>query len=166
MDDKWERILDEGIAGYVSAEPLAGMEERIIAKIRVAQRPQRRLKGWGVALAVGVAGLSVIVLLPPPTEELRAPVPAAVVIPPRLSVPQQGVRVSRMLPRRARAKVLPKLAVFPTPSPLTVEEQRLIALVAVDPKGTAEAFESLRKRNEPLEIAPLVIEPLNIDGGQ
>ena len=71
-----------------------------------------------------------------------------------------------MLPRRARAKVLPKLAVFPTPSPLTVEEQRLIALVAVDPKGTAEAFESLRKRNEPLEIAPLVIEPLNMGGGQ
>ena len=166
MDDKWERILDEGMAGYASAEPLAGMEERILAKIRAAEGPQRRLRGWGVVLAAATAGLCLLVMLPTRKAELGRPVPAGVVVQLQVSVPKQAVSVSRVLHRRARAKVLPKLAVFPTPSPLTGEERRLIALVATDPKGTAEAFESLRKRSEPLEIAPLVIEPLTIGGGQ
>ena len=140
------------------------MEERIIARIRAAERPQRRLKGWGVALTVGVvAGLTLLVLLPTRKDELRAPVQVAVVVPPQVSVPKQAVRVVH---RRARVRALPKLAVFPTPSALTAEERQLIAMVAADPKGTAEAFESLKKRNEPLEIAPLVMEPLTIDGGR
>ena len=32
--------------GLREREPLAGMEERIVAKIRAAQGPQRRLQGW------------------------------------------------------------------------------------------------------------------------
>ena len=164
MDDKWERVLDEGIAGYASAEPLAGIEERILAKIRAAGRPERRLKGWVVGLLVGVAGLCLLVMLPLRKEEVRPlPVRAGVVVPAQVSVSKKAASV---LHRRARVRALPKLAVFPTPSPLTVEERQLMAMVAADPKGTAEAFESLEKRNEPLAIAPLVIEPLTIDGGQ
>ena len=119
-----------------------------------------------MALAVVMAGLALLLMLPTRKEELRPPVQAAALVRPPVSVPKQAVRALPVVHRPEGVKALPKLAVFPTPSPLTVEEQRLMAMVAADPKGTAEAFESLKKRNQALEIAPLVIEPLTIDGGQ
>jgi DNA polymerase III delta subunit len=50
---------------------------------------------------------------------------------------------------------------------LTSEERLLLAMVKQDPERTAQAFDSLRKReSEPLEIAPLVIPPLETGEGQ
>ena len=58
------------------------------------------------------------------------------------------------------AKALPKLPVFPTPTPLTAEERGLMALMKQDPEGTAAAFESWHRKSEPLEIEEIVVEPL------
>jgi hypothetical protein len=165
MDDKLERILKEGIASYGQSEPLAGMEERILARIRIVERPQRRLTGWVVAFTVGVAGIGVLCVLP--RHEEPRPVRVVTNIPPA-PVRAEAALVRVSTPRRHQSshmKALPNLPVFPTPSPLTAEERRLLALVREDPEGTAEAFESLRKRSEPIEIAPLVIQPLESGGG-
>jgi hypothetical protein len=168
MDDKLERILEEGIAGYANSEPLAGMEERILARIRIADRPPSRLTGWRMAFGVGLAGIVVLLLLPRHQEQQHRLRIVNSEVPRMHSVPTETVRVS--MPQRRHSsrvvKTLPKLRVFPTPSPLTAEERRLMALVRHDPEGTAEAFDSLRKRNEPIEIAPLVIQPLETGGGQ
>jgi hypothetical protein len=166
MDDKLERILEKGIAGYAQSEPLAGIEERILARIRTVERPRRRLTGWAMAFAVGLAGIGVLRVLP--RHEEPQPVRVATNTQP---TPVRGdVATAQVSPPRSHHSTgktaLPKLPVFPTPSPLTAEERRLLGLVRQDPEGTAEAFESLRKRNEPLEIAPLVIEPLENGGGQ
>ena len=84
--------------------------------------------------------------------------------------PPARLAATRALRRRApshRVAALPKQPVFPTPSPLTAEERLLLAMVKQDPAGTAEAFARLRTRaSEPLEIAPLVIPPLETGGGQ
>jgi hypothetical protein len=166
MDDKLDRILDEGIAGYANSEPLAGMEERILARIQVAERPQRRLMGWAAAFAVGLIAIAVLRVMPrheePQPVRMVANIPQA----PARSQAATVLLSTRQRHHSARRMALPKLPVFPTPSPLTTEERRLLALVRKDPEGTAEAFESLRKRNEPLEIPPLVIAPLESGGGQ
>jgi hypothetical protein len=50
---------------------------------------------------------------------------------------------------------------------LTSEERLLVAMVKQDPEGAAQVFGSLRKReSEPLEIAPLIMPPLETGEGQ
>jgi hypothetical protein len=69
--------------------------------------------------------------------------------------------------RVARREPLPKLEQFPTPVPLTAEERALIAFVTRYPKEAQQAFEDLRKRSEePIEIQPIQIPPLEDSGGQ
>jgi len=158
-DERLERILDAGIAGYGVTEPLAGMEGRILA--RVAERPRRRMSGWWLAMAGGLAGMAVVVLTATHKSEGQlAPVQkVAEVRPVTMAVTAMPARDGRRhVPRRVKG--LAKLRTFPTPTPLTQEERLLVAMVRQDPDRTAEAFESLRKRSEPIEIAPLMIAPL------
>jgi hypothetical protein len=164
-----ERILEEGIASYSQGEPLSGMEERVVARIRIGNY-KGRVTGLRAAFAVGLVviagGASV-----PFIGHYREPQPVSIVsetktksvepTPFIVEVPQPVIK-----PRygAARVRVLPKQRVFPTPSRLTGEEQRLLVLIEQDPEGTAVAFDNLRQRaNIPIEIAPLVIPPL--EGG-
>jgi hypothetical protein len=168
MDDNLDRILNEGIAEYAKSEPLTGIEQRILARVQFAKGPRRLVAGWGLipAGAAVVAGLAIMLLLPhreQPRPVYQVAVNRPLALPPPLAEKAAMPKPARHLAKR---KMLPKLAVFPTPSPLTEEERRLIAMVKHDPKGTAEEFESLRKRNQPIEIAPLVIEPLETASGQ
>jgi hypothetical protein len=161
MKDELERILDEGIAGYAKSEPLAGLAERILARIRTAEQPQWR---WSFAIGLAVIAVGVVVIIGLPRREELPAVRAVASVPmpkPAMLAEAKAVRV--VTKRRhgiGHITELPKLAVFPTPSPLTSEERLLVALVKRDPQGAAEAFESLRKRNGPIEIAPLAIPPL------
>jgi hypothetical protein len=166
-----ERILQEGISSYAGVEPLAGLEERILARVRMNENRRASTAGWWAAWALGVAVLAVggsVYLRMGCTE------PAAVHIVSETKTaivheaPRQieAIDVSKRRGHSHRA-ALPKRAVFPTPSPLSDEERLLLAMMKRDPDGTAQVFESLRKRgSEPLEIAPLVIPPLETGGGQ
>ena len=159
-DERLEQILNEGMAGYGAQEPLAGLEGRILA--RIAERPKRRMTGWWLAMAAGVAGMAMVLIAPHQREERLTPVQTVAaelrpaVTPVVTAVPLQAVR--RHVTRRV--KELPKLPVFPTPTPLTAEERLLVAMVRQDPDKAAETFESLRRRRGPIEIAPLTIAPL------
>jgi hypothetical protein len=166
MDDRLEEILQQAISTYADSEPLAGMEERVLTRIRVAEQPQRRMAGWGMACAAGAVGLAVVLLVPLRHEDVSPVVELAAEVRPAVAIaPKAVVRVVRR-PRGVQVKASPKLAVFPAPTPLTNEEHRLLAWVERDPQGTAEAFQSLQKRNDPIEIAPLEIKPLEIGRGQ
>ncbi len=170
--DELERVLQEGISRYADAEPLAGLEERIMARVRMTASSRSSRADWWAVLAIGVAASLVggFVYLRMEHTESRPLTIAAVkraAIP--VLAPRQTAPIKILKPRvhsHVRA-ALPKLPEFPTPSPLTSEERLLLAMLQQDPERTAQAFDSLRKReSEPLEIAPLVIPPLETSEGQ
>jgi hypothetical protein len=160
--DEIERILDDGISSYSDAEPLTGIEERIVARIRSAKAPRLGLAALGLAgLSIGLAVAASLFLLvsrnqPQPVAIVSETKPLTIELAPRPA----PVRMPK--PRRAaRMAALPKERMFPTPSSVTREEHLLLVLVTNHPEEAAEGFESLRQRaNEPVEIPPLVIEPL------
>jgi hypothetical protein len=53
--DELERILERGIASYSDGEPLAGMEERVVARIGMAKMPRRGVSGWFAVWVLGMA---------------------------------------------------------------------------------------------------------------
>ena len=165
--DELERILESGLASYRKAEPLAGLEERVIGRIGRMERPQRNANGWFGALALGLAGMVVagLVFIPVKRSEPRpvAEVRRSVSTPVRVSEPQQQRHVAHV----GRVRTLPKGPVFPTPSRLTTEERLMAAMVSRNPDEAAEAFESLRRRvEEPIAIAPIMIPPIAAGEGQ
>ncbi len=160
-DERLERMLDEGLAGYGAEDPLAGMEERILARIGAAERARHRLTGWGALTLAAAALAAIAVVQQPPSQRHKERVPPVrrMAEAPEIHPPVSSMQAVQ-LHRPKRVSSWPKLPVFPAPTPLTAEERLLIAMVKEDPKRAAEAFESLRKRSEPIEIAPLVIAPL------
>jgi hypothetical protein len=170
--DELERVLQEGISRYADAEPLAGLEERIIARVRMTESSRSSRAEWWAVLAVGVAALVVggFVHLGVGHTESR---PLSIAAVEKAAVPDlkpkrtAAIKVFKPSVHSHSRAPLPKQPEFPTPSPLTSEERLLLAMVKQDPERTAQAFDSLRKReSEPLEIAPLVIPPLEAGEGQ
>ena len=167
MPHDLEHILDESIASYADGEPLAGLDERIMARIRLTPRRARRTAAQWATAAIVAAIAALWCMIP------NAPQPVAGIVRTRtpLLAPLPAL-TERVVAAKRRGHVqripaLPKQLVFPAPSPLTPEERRLVAMVAQDPQATAQAFASLRKRaSEPLDIAPLVIPPLDPTEGQ
>jgi len=170
--DELERVLQDGISRYADGEPLAGLEQRIISRVRMTESSRRSIAEWWAVLAVGVAALVVgaFVYLGIEHTESRPLSIAAVrkaAIPGLTPRRTAAIRVFKPRGHSHRRAALPKQPEFPTPSPLTSEERLLVAMVKQDPERTARAFDSLRKRaSEPLEIAPLVIPPLETGEGQ
>jgi hypothetical protein len=165
-NDELDRRIDSALVGYSDAVPLAGLEERLLRRVRVASR--RRMLGWAAAIVVAASVVvTVIVVRVPhhvgPTYRVGVPAvmrPAPVVEKPRV------VAVRRAKSRAVRAMRLPKLEQFPAPTPLTAEERALLALVAHHPAEAQQVFAELQKSNEPIEIQPIQIPPLQSDGAQ
>jgi len=66
--------------------------------------------------------------------------------------------------RRTDEAQLPKLAVFPTPAPLTPEEQALMRFAEQAQPGTQHAvLEAQKHLGDPITIAKLRIRPLDAD---
>lgn len=165
-NEELDRRIDSALGGYSDAEPVAGLEERVLRRVRVSTR--RRMLGWAVAFAAAAAlVVTVIVVRTPhhvgPTYRVGVPAvmrPAPVVEKPRV------VTVRRAKPRAVRARRLPKLEQFPAPTPLTAEERALVAFVEHHPAEAQQVFAELQKSNEPIEIQPIQISPLQSDGAQ
>jgi hypothetical protein len=164
--DAVDALLDRALSSYADAEPLNGLEQRILNRASRA-RPGMRLR-YGSLLAIGATlALSCCFILtfhqtksepkkpPLPIARVESPIPARITLPPPR---QTRVRHRRLVQR------LPKREVFPTPQPPSAEERALLRFVGRDPKEAAEAFASLqRQMDAPLEIAPIEIKPLQTD---
>jgi len=165
-NEELDRRIDSALVGYSDAEQLAGLEERVLRRVRVAMR--RRMLGWAAAIVVAASVVvTVIVVRVPhhvgPTYRVGVPAvmrPAPVVEKPRV------VTVRRAKSRAVRARRLPKLEQFPARAPLTAEERALLALVAHHPAEAQQVFAELQKSKEPIEIQPIQIPPLQSDGAQ
>ncbi len=166
--DVLETILDSALHSYSQAEPLAGLEERILNRAGTANVKGSRpyLRSLVVASLLGVLCLGVFTLMRPKqiplvTAAHKPPVPSLSALELPVRSPLQQVPTFR--PRRPR-QALAKQEQFPTPEPPTAEERNLMRFIERDPKQAAEAFASLqRKSDTPLAIEPLQVRPLQVD---
>lgn len=164
--DELDRLIDGALASYSDAEPLAGLEARVVRRARVA-RARRRIFGWGLGIGVA-ASIAVLVVSWREQRPIEKPVEVARVT--RAEEPTPTIRpMVRVRPakRVRRPKALPKLEQFPAPTPLTAEERGLVALVRRDPNEAQQIFADFQKRaDEPIEIQPIEIAPLRTAGAQ
>jgi len=164
--DNLDRLIDSALASYSDAGPLAGLEQRVLNRVRVA-RARRRLFAWGLgfAVAASVAVVGIVIRTEPRPVAKPAEVARVTNAGPPATPTRPEPRIRR--PTRAkRPKALPKLEQFPAPAPLTAEERALLALVEHHPEE-AQLFADLQKRaEEPIEIQPIHIAPLRDDGAQ
>jgi len=149
--DELDRILDEALASYARAEPRAGLPQRVMARVRSDAKPSWRR--W-LLLPVGAAlVLSAIAVEMWPGENPPPP-PLA-----RLDV----IKVPRVESGAAViVKRAPRREPSPRPPTLTSEERALLAFARVAP----EAALQLTEPDKPVEIEPIDIRPLKIDGLQ
>ena len=142
-----------------SPEPRAGIEARVIARTLGSRKPNR-LWLFASALCVPVLLLLVFVLRTLVTKPVEKRVPAVALA---VNVPEARP-VIREMPRRKGKRVRAlKVQPFPTPSPLTAEEQALETLVATRPQVVRELIAG--RKEQPIEIHELQIPPLQSDGG-
>jgi hypothetical protein len=175
--DELEKILDAGLSSYPNAEPLAGIEARVLARIRPVE-PARykwtRLRAVAALSLVMVAFIASLLLITRSGPRERPAIVSSTSHVQRTPAPAKAkqVVVATAQSRHRSSRIhkipaVPKEPVFPRLSPVTSEEHLLLVLVTNSPEKTAEAFDSLRRRaNEPLEITPIVISPLETSGEQ
>lgn len=176
-NNEFEAILRDALAEYRDAEPLTGLEARILRRV---QGPQRRAWwGWSIAAGLAMALLAVAAwfeLRDPPyrpvsTYQASADRPVFGQAPPMAhtrggpaDLPQFTPKSSDHLPRRTVAAQTPRATVvppsvreeFPASSPMTSEERALLALANTDP----DALRTLPGNEKELAIAPITIQPL------
>ncbi len=156
-----DRLLNEALAAQ-PAEPRAGLEERILANLRAQPHPR---PWWQWApLSVGAAAVVLLAVLfgvwhgsqtRVPESEVRVAERAPAVAPPtapaaplvaRHDQPKRAAAKPRVAATTTVARAEPRGAVFPSPVPLTPEEQLLIALAQ---RNRCEAL--LIARNQDVE---------------
>jgi hypothetical protein len=176
--DELDRLIDSALADY--GDPRTGLEQRMLARVSAeAMRP--RLRGWMMAaIAVpGIAVLLVLVYLVPwnlhQQQSQVASSPAKSAVATVVSTPavtatgktvassprriQPGVHTVNRVENKAVSR--PKLDVFPTPQPLTGEEQALIHFVAQVPEEDRKAIiEAQQRIDEPVNISAIRIPPI------
>jgi hypothetical protein len=157
--DPLDAGLDAALAKYSAVEPRAGLEERVLANLRVerARAPERSWWRWGFAAVVLVIGAALAwrtakplhpVVVSPPAETQPAPTQAsqtanagAETVPARVP----PMRKQNRRPISTKLAVDPKLDVFPSPQPLSEEELALARYVRnfpSDAKLVAQAQEA------------------------
>lgn len=153
--DEFDRRLDAALAEYANVEPPAGMERRILARVRDAGAG-RRIVWWRWAAGAVPALACVVAVLVYRDSPVIEPPRVALATPPAPVLARPAAK--RVL--RPRPAPLPRREVFPTPAPLSAEERALIMLVAQSPEKARELLTPV----EPKPIEPIRIEQLS-DGG-
>ncbi|MGD0729616.1 MAG: hypothetical protein ABR956_00025 [Terracidiphilus sp.] len=179
--DDLDLLLDSALSSYADPGPQTGLERRVLARVlgahavaEIAPAPRRRWLLGAFALPA-TAGLLLLVLsLPRATRPPSHPVlgsgqsqtsqiasahanwqPAQRSKAPLLHVPPRAVVFA------IGSAPLPKLDVFPTPQPLTPEEQAAAISTFQIPATEFRAVIVAQKQEDaPLSIAAIDIQPL------
>jgi hypothetical protein len=157
--DAVDRELDGVLANYASVEPRPGLEERVLASLRVER--QKASDGgfwrWSVAAALAVALIVMAWTVAwkfgrprpdntaqPPTTITPGSQPGKEVLPTsekNAARPRKPIPVRRSTERRAPPPVIvaaePKLEQFPSPQPLSEQERILAKYVSDYPQHAA-----------------------------
>ncbi len=172
--DELDDLIDGVLPGYSSAEPLEGLEARVLHRVQAAGAARR--SPWFCRLGLAIPALAALLLAgialrmgwnsqsraTNVTQKAAVSVPASLTpLQPSPAPAIQVVEPKHSVPVRS----LPKEEQFPTPVPITDEERALVAWVGRAPLEAEQAFADLRKRSaEPIEIQPIQIPPLQSDG--
>ena len=161
-EDNWEerddldRTLDAALSKYASVEPREGLEERILANLRQAERRSARSVWWNWGLAMITAFLVIAAALvwrwnqPTKTPVTvhrwtvnHAPVTPDLAHRDRNNAPPRSLRrTPRHQPEREVVAAHPKLDVFPSPLPLSEQEKILASYVSQYPRHAALVAEA------------------------
>jgi len=157
MLDDW---IDGALSGYSSTEPLAGLDDRVLRRIRAAEAARTRS---GVRLALAFPTLasllvaSIVLWTTPPEQPLVLPAPRIASAP---TLAHRTVFAPQYQVWGAAGHVQERKP----PPPITDQERDLLALLTRAP-GALQALADLQKKSsEPLEIEPIQIQPLPSDG--
>ena len=186
QSEQFDCVLDEALACYGEAEPLAGIEERVLRRLSQRSRKRTSSLGWRFATGLLTATLLVAVLLVlrdpsyrPPVEKTRLAEPPVQKVPPLSpatnfseilnstnadkfypATPPSGTFARpRRYAAEASQEARPLTAVrepFPAPTPLTPSERALMTLAEADP----QALRTLSRAETEIAIAPIEIKPL------
>jgi hypothetical protein len=188
--DAIDERIDRALRSY--AEPPEFSDTRVILarvmeRARDAETQRRGWWMWGAAVAAGFAvmvTLGVVWTTRSPRQAEIALVPKAPgvvqTMPQRLkpesssvtrgavrAVPLQSERRQVGLAKAEAPTPLPKRDVFPTPRPLSAQEQALVAFAEdVPAKVQAQVMDAQKHVGDPIVIAELKIAPLESDEKQ
>lgn len=182
--DKLDQLLDQGLAQYSQTEPLAGLEERILARLETAEEepaswfgftwitgPRAAWTGAGLLLAAGIGLGMVLVTGPgedidyetPPIEvavkSAKLPVETVTAALPQL-LPLNNVPVSAM-PKIEEPQTDVRASAFPAPAPPSEQEQLALRYARVN-QGRDVAVLQLPAGIRDLEVPPLQVAPLEM----
>jgi hypothetical protein len=190
--DYLDHLLDSALSSYADAQADSGLEQRILTHVNDARMSlnnaataRRRWLMWAIALPA-VACLLLLVFtmkrapvagLQPKAHQLQqAGVGAhqqkpSAAMHPLLNPPARGSAVHpnhRAVGAPAVSAPPPKLDIFPTPQPLTREEQAFAIYVARAPESERRALaQALEHQQEPMRVSAINIPPIKpiSDGG-
>jgi hypothetical protein len=187
MRDREDLLLDSALAAYAPPEPTPDLAARVLTSIRQEAQPAghpprhpRPWLTWTIAIPA-LAALLLVALMPAhhqrtrpasstqqagtsPTQQASGPADAKQIT--TQDAPQATTKHHRATTQPAvENEPLPRQEVFPTPTPLTPQEQALAALVSNNPGNVAQAVaESQKQPVEPLSIAAIQIPLINPPG--
>lgn len=173
--DHDDAILEAALKSYTNAEPLAGLEERILNRV-ITSAPIRRRNLATMLLVAGMGLVAVCVLLvvvgqrnTPPTTPKDRPVQTAENTPaiagirePVPAITRQEFRRPIQHARKPEVEALRRELNVMAKAP-TAEECALLRFVDQNPQDAAVIFASFEKEAAPLEFRPLEIKPLESD---
>ena len=154
-NDEVDNLLDDALAHYRDAEPLAGIEERVLRRLQLEGEGQRRVSRWKLAAAAALALVMLALWLgfhghsdshnvAPTSAHQTTPgvvpqIPAGKETVARGTMGHKpaGHRLRRNEPPEAQTATNPPATMpkhFPSPTPLTAEERALLALAQTDPE--------------------------------
>jgi hypothetical protein len=182
FNDELDQVLEDALAEYREAEPLAGLEDRVLQRVKSqAERARRPWWQWN-AIAAAAAVLAIAAWIGfggRARHEAPAPVAQKQILPagsyPRAKDTRiakepstdKSVAAAKIVPSRIARASAPAQATaqsatvrdhFPSPAPLMPEERMLLALAQTHPEFLREL--SRDDDEQEISIAPIQIKPL------
>jgi hypothetical protein len=180
-NEQLDSILDEALSTYRDAEPLAGIEGRVLHRLRM-QPGQSRTTWWkwgSVAACVAMLAFAAWLGLrshgsqtPVARQQTQASnVDIRPETRPPAEIPRKVTNLRARQPKNGIPAQVARTADLPVqvahldynrrespqlPAPLTVEERQFLALAQAHP----DALRSISQEDQPIAIAPLTIQPL------
>jgi hypothetical protein len=173
--DNLDRLLDAALSTY--ADPSPNLAPRVLVQVsaRYAARTRRRQWLWAAGFAsTAIAAILLLLIAPwrtlqprvaPSHEAAVTSLPLKPVLP--VEAPRTARHASQRAPRMPQPRIpaaaapSPKEDFFPSPRPLSAEEQALIHLVTVSSAAQRDRLLAQQQQiTAPLRIASISIPPI------
>ena len=160
-DNHLDELIDRALARYREAEPLLGMERRVLERAQAESRS--RAFQWGAAACAIAAGLLIATVFFPQPQSLTSRVQIVETVNPAVTLPPayraEQVTFVMAEPRRPHRAALPKQLGFPVNKPMTAEESALVRLASY----TSLSFSEPPSTVAAIEVQSLDVEPIIVD---